>query len=93
MIYLIWFWWIFIIIFLPIVQLNFLIAFISEAFEDVLDSSMQIKYTQRCRLSTEYYLYKSFFQRFRNFFTKIIGLGKEKTSSELYLVTGDMVVE
>ena len=40
MVYLIWIWWIFIIIFLPIVQLNFLIAFISEAFEDVLDTSM-----------------------------------------------------
>ena len=46
MVYIIWIWWICIIIFLPIVQLNFLIAFISEAFEDVLDTSMQIKYTK-----------------------------------------------
>ena len=89
MVYIIWVWWVFIIFFLPIVQLNFLIAFISEAFEDVLDTSMQTKYTQRCRLSIEYYMYQSYYFKILSFFN----LGTQRTTAELYIVSGDTVVE
>ena len=86
MVYIIWLFWFGIIIFLPIVQLNFLIAFISEAFEDVLDTSMEILYVQRCKLNLEYYIVRRFASNIKGCFCSC--LMKRKIGCEIYLISG-----
>lgn len=87
MVYVIWLFWFGTIIFLPIVQLNFLIAFISEAFEDVLDTSMEILYVQRCKLNLEYYIIRRFASNLKGCFC--FCLRKRGVSCEIYLISGD----
>ena len=44
--------------FLFIVLCNFLIAYISQSYEDVLDKRIPDIYKQRCVLNEEYYLFR-----------------------------------
>ena len=73
MIIIIWVTWISFILFLFIVLCNFLIAYISQSYEDVLEDRIQNVYTQRCTLNEEFYLvrqwwYQTFFpDRIKNF--------------------------
>jgi len=52
-IYIIWFMWLANQILILIVLLNFLIAVISQSYENVMNSSVQFKYKQRCELIRE----------------------------------------
>ena len=55
MINLIYFFWVITTIGMQITMLNFLIAFISESYEFVLDTKQQSKYEQKAQLNVEYY--------------------------------------
>ena len=57
----IWFMWIFLVTFLFIVLCNFLIAYISQSYEDVLEKRIPDIYKQRCVLNEEYYLFRRWF--------------------------------
>tara|TARA_B110000285_G_scaffold233260_1_gene306488 strand:+ start:5125 stop:5754 length:630 start_codon:yes stop_codon:yes gene_type:complete len=57
----IWILWIFLVTFLFIILCNFLIAYISQSYEDVLEKRIPDIYKQRCILNEEYYLYRRFF--------------------------------
>ena len=63
MIFLIWVFWVVIVIFLFIILCNFLIAYISQSYEDVLENKIQNIYQQRCALNDEYYLFRSFLDK------------------------------
>ena len=56
--------------FLFIVLCNFLIAYISQSYEDVLEKRIPDIYTQRCKLNEEWYLIRRSF--YRCFNTKFI---------------------
>ena len=57
----IWLLWIFLVTFLFIVLCNFLIAYISQSYEDVLEKRIPDIYSQRCILNEEYYLFRRWF--------------------------------
>jgi len=57
----IWASWIFLVTFLFIVLCNFLIAYISQSYEDVLEKRIPDIYSQRCVLNEEYYLARRWF--------------------------------
>ena len=57
----IWAFWIFLVTFLFIVLCNFLIAYISQSYEDVLEKRIPDIYSQRCVLNEEYYLARRWF--------------------------------
>jgi len=57
----IWLMWIFMVTFLFIVLCNFLIAYISQSYEDVLEKRIPDIYSQRCILNEEYYLFRRWF--------------------------------
>lgn len=52
-IYIIWFVWLLNQLLILIVLLNFLIAVISQSYENVMNKSVQFKYLQRCELIRE----------------------------------------
>lgn len=52
-IYLIWFMWFANQALILIILLNFLIAVVSQSYENVMNSAMQFKYIQRCELIRE----------------------------------------
>jgi hypothetical protein len=56
----IWGLWIFMVTFLFIILCNFLIAYISQSYEDVLEKRIPDIYKQRCILNEEFYLYRRF---------------------------------
>lgn len=60
MILIVWAFFVVIVIFLFIILGNFLIAYISQSYEDVLENKIRNKYAQRCILNDEYYLFRSF---------------------------------
>jgi hypothetical protein len=63
----IWIMWIFLVTFLFIVLCNFLIAYISQSYEDVLEKRIPDIYKQRCVLNEEYYLFRKWFwKKFRS---------------------------
>ena len=54
----IWLFWLALVVFLFIVLCNFLIAYISQSYEDVLENKIPNIYRQRCILNEEYYLFR-----------------------------------
>lgn len=62
MIFLIWAIWVVNIIFVVIVLLNFLIAIVSQSYEEVMASQMMSKYLHRAELIREHWLIISQFQ-------------------------------
>jgi hypothetical protein len=68
MVLLIWIFWVTTVIFLFIVLCNFLIAYISQSYEEVLEHKIQNIYKQRCTLNNEYYLFQYFLSKcFKSF--------------------------
>lgn len=60
MIFLVWAFWVVIVIFLFIILINFMVAYISQSYEDVLEKKIKNIYNQRCELNSEYYLFRRF---------------------------------
>jgi len=60
MIAFVWAFWIVIVIFLFIILINFMVAYITQSYEDVLEKRIKAIYHQRCDLNTEYYLFRRF---------------------------------
>tara|TARA_B110000285_G_C14935981_1_gene519600 strand:- start:444 stop:770 length:327 start_codon:yes stop_codon:yes gene_type:complete len=58
MIVAVWIFFVIVVIFLFIILANFLIAYISQSYEDVLENKVRNIYTQRCTLNDEYYLFR-----------------------------------
>ena len=61
MIVFVWMTWVFFILFFFIVLINFLIAYISQSYEDVLEDRIVNAYSQRCTLNEEFYLVRNWF--------------------------------
>lgn len=60
MIFSVWVFFVVVVIFLFIILCNFLIAYISQSYEDVLENKTKNIYSQRCTLNDEYYLFRHF---------------------------------
>jgi len=60
MIFRIWVFFVVIVIFLFIILCNFMVAYVSQSYEDVLENKTRNIYDQRCTLNDEYYLFRHF---------------------------------
>ena len=66
MILFVWVFFVVIVIFLFIILGNFLIAYISQSYEDVLENKTRNMYSQRCTLNDEYYLFRHYMSTWSN---------------------------
>jgi hypothetical protein len=55
MIYIVWFIWLFNIILMVIILLNFLIAVISQTYERVVSQQVRFSYSNKAEMNLEYY--------------------------------------
>jgi len=65
-IYMIWAFWFLNQFLILIVLLNFLIAVISQSYENVMNSAQQFKYKQRCELIREAAIINETFGKFKD---------------------------
>jgi hypothetical protein len=79
--YLIYFFWFLAQIVLLMVLLNFVIALISQYYEDVMNSAEMHTYVMRQQLNHEYYVYQQFLA--------MIGLGSERNIDAILLIDGE----
>jgi hypothetical protein len=98
MIVCVWGFWIIIVIFLFIILINFMVAYITQSYEDVLEKKIKNIYHQRCDLNCEYYLFRRFIHnisasyKMPNWNTFIlsadfsINLGKSEESSNVGVI-------
>jgi len=66
MIYFIWFMWVTMQVFLSIILLNFLIAIISQSYEEVMNQNVINKLKQKCELNAETFNFLNFFVGFKS---------------------------
>jgi len=52
--------------FLSVMLLNFLIAIISQSYEEVMSTALTSQYSQRCELNNESFAILNFFSRFKS---------------------------
>lgn len=72
MVYIIWFLWLLQIIVALIILLNFLIAIISESYEQVMAQHILHKYKHRCEINRECLIFRQFFTNMGTFNTLIV---------------------
>ena len=78
----IWFIWFITIFFLFIILCNFMISYISQTYENVLENQLEDTYETRCQLNYEFYsVYK--------FLTDTIFKGKGDFIFNCFLLTAD----
>ena len=80
MVGLVWFCWFMMVVFLFIILCNFMISYIGQSYEEVLEHQIENKYSQRCELNTEFYTLYDFL---RGFFKG------DKKEMAIFLLTGD----
>jgi hypothetical protein len=66
MIYFIWVMWVGMQVFLSIILLNFLIAIISQSYEEVMNQSVISKLKQKCELNEETFGFINFFRSYQS---------------------------
>lgn len=80
MVALVWVVWIATVIFLFIILCNFMISYIGQSYEEVLEHQTENKFTQRCELNMEFYtLYDFLNSIFR----------REKKDIKIFLLTAN----
>jgi hypothetical protein len=66
MVYFIWFMWLVMQMFLSVILLNFLIAIISQSYEEVMNQNVINKLKQKCQLNEETFGFINFFIGFKH---------------------------
>ena len=79
----VWLAWFFTVFLLFIVLCNFMISYISQSYEDVLEMQTEDTYETRCRLNYEFYMMLKFY------YENIIFKDKAEYNFNCFLLTAD----
>ena len=80
---LIWLSWILTVVVLFIILCNFLISYISQCYEDVLEQQIMDTYSTRCDLNNEYYIMQRFIRKY------VFRRSEEYYNFNCFLLTAD----